>query len=182
MPYLHLVLVLFTKNMKNKNTRYLILILIYSIISCNSASERIPKVEIFDKLFLPGHDRLIGSTFNGMRVGLWTTIDSAGKIETEETYVNGRIFGVTKVYSDGVLFSEIHDSLKDSDTISTYEEYGLKDIVVTRGQYTNRLKSGIWLFFFRDGKELKLKVFYNRSKPRILYKSPRFHEDLHNLL
>ena len=82
--------------------------------------------------------------------GLWTTYDSSGRIESEETFINGKSFGEAKVYDNGKLVVQTKDTIVDNETISKYEKYNVLGRIIVNGQYVNGAKKGIWTSYQED--------------------------------
>ncbi len=165
------------KNMRTEGN-FLLILMACCTLSCNNPKcNKNSVVEIVDRTYLPQKDRQIGATLNGKRNGLWVTIDSSGKVETEETYLNGKAFGVTKTFQNGILIAKQIDNLYKSDTISSYEQYSESGVILIKGQFINQLKQGVWFYYFSNGKDLKLKVLYTKKGQKILYKTPYGHTE-----
>lgn len=146
--------------------------------SCTrSKPAKTPVVEIFDKVYPPLNYRLIGSLINGKKEGLWVTLDSTGKTEMEETYLNGKEFGALKIYSNGFLVANSSDKIIHGDTVSAYEKYNAQGVVVIKGQYMNSKKRGIWLYYFNNGKSVKAKIKFTENGSSVLFKSPSYFKE-----
>jgi antitoxin component YwqK of YwqJK toxin-antitoxin module len=164
------------------NMRVIIKCLIFSLgclfFSCNkSQCSKNSSVEIFNKTYPPLNYRITGAMIDGEKSGLWTTFDSSGKVETEETYLNGKSFGVAKVYSNGILVIKTFDKIISNDTVSYFEKYNAYGKVITKGQYINGQKRGVWIYYFHNGKDLKNKINYLEKGSQVLFQSPQYSKD-----
>jgi antitoxin component YwqK of YwqJK toxin-antitoxin module len=151
----------------------LIIVICCIICSCNNIATR-TTITFFDKTYPPLNYRIKGAIINGKRQGLWITTDTTGQIETEESYVDGKKFGLIKEYSTGVLVSQSLDTIANGDTISHLVQFNAHKKIIVNGQYINGQKRGIWTYYFTNGKDLKSKVLYSTHGVKILFKSPQF--------
>ena len=168
--------------MLQKNFRVVIKCLICSLLcsffSCTKSKRtKSINVEIFSKTYPPFNYKIIGALIDGKKSGLWITYDSTGKVETEKTYVDGKSFGVVKLYTNGDLFAKSSEKIILNDTLADFEMYNPDGVVIVKGQYLNGQKKGIWLYYFNNGKNLKAKIDYTGTGIDTLYKSSHYLED-----
>ncbi|WP_295793761.1 hypothetical protein [Mucilaginibacter sp.] len=102
--------------------------------------------------------------------GLWIKYDSLGKIESETTYVDGKAWGETKVYEDGVLAGHTKDTIIEKDTITYSSQYNSLGKTLVSGRYVNGVKNGIWKYYQVDGKKLKKVENYTKTGMNVVYK------------
>ncbi len=159
---------------KNINNMFIYLnLLTFGFVSCKNVSPKTVSVVIFEKRYPPLNYKISGAIINGKKEGLWITHDSLGKVEMEETFTNGKSFGEIKVYSDGFLVERTSDKLIKSDTVTLFEKYNGNGLIVTRGQYVNGKKKGIWSYYFDNGKALKRKIEFFEKGSKILFQAPQ---------
>jgi antitoxin component YwqK of YwqJK toxin-antitoxin module len=150
---------------------------VFIILSCNKSHNENTSVIIFSKIYPPANYKITGAIVNGKKTGLWITYDSIGRIEAEETFIDGKSFGETKVYSNGDLMGKTIDRIVKSDTVSYFEKYNAYGKVITKGQYINGQKRGVWIYYFNNGKDLKSKINYLQKGSQVLLQSQKYWKD-----
>lgn len=139
-------------------------------MSCTNTAHHTRSVRIFTKVYPPAKYKFTGALIDNKKEGLWIKYDSLGKIESETTYVDGKEWGETKVYEDGVLAGRAKDTIIEKDTITYASQYNSSGKTLVSGQYVNGVKNGIWKYYQNDGKKLKKVENYTKTGVKILYK------------
>lgn len=139
-------------------------------LSCNKPCQGTHSVRAFSKVYPPSNYKITGAMIDNKKSGLWTTYDSSGRVESEETFINGKSFGEVKVYDNGKLVVRTKDTIVDNDTISKYEKYNLPGRIIVSGQYVNGAKKGIWTSYQEDGRSLKDKIDYEKTGVKVIFK------------
>jgi|APCry1669191515_1035360.scaffolds.fasta_scaffold42897_1 antitoxin component YwqK of YwqJK toxin-antitoxin module len=139
-------------------------------VSCKKRRHAANNVRVFSKVYPPSNYKITGAIIDNKKEGLWTTCDSSGRIESEETFINGKSFGEAKVYDNGKLVVRTKDTIVDNDTISKYEKYNVLGRIIVNGQYVNGAKKGIWTSYQEDGRSLKDKIDYEKTGVKVIFK------------
>jgi antitoxin component YwqK of YwqJK toxin-antitoxin module len=98
-------------------------------------------------------------------------------LKPEQTYVDGKEFGIIKIYSRGALVLKTSDTLVNNDTLTSYEKYNAYGVVIERGQYVNHLRKGIWVKYRANGKTLRSKIDYQGKNTKVIIKDTIYPED-----
>jgi len=115
-----------------------------------------------------GITKVVGSTIDGKKQGLWVTYDDSGRVTSCRTYVNDSLLGEEINYwENGRISSRRY--LKGEEIQGEWIQYYDfdKNKVAQKGSYKDGNKVGVWEYYLEDGR-LNKKIEYTQKGERVI--------------